>query len=307
MDPLLLQYISQNALLASVARALYIPGQLGPFFTTESLKDLTAFIEDPATGPINPTKPIGRGGPRMPIAEAQSTVKSINTQTFGWEKALYADSSLGRPEVLQQRIDQITAWLRKQADVQHEYLRLKAVLAASNVMGNRPAPVTIALTNDTTKLQQAIFDSIVVPMEAALDGLDYTGVHVFTSNGFWSAWLGNKDRRETLITQQSAELRADPRQVSSFGGVVLERYRGKGAMQLPDNTAFAIPMGVDGLFRQAFSPDDTWDSIGRGELGQPYYPNAWPLDDNKGVRLTMQTHPAMICTRPDVVQEIHLT
>lgn len=243
----------------------------------------------------------------MPIAATEGDAQPIKTETYGWEKPLYADSALGRPEVIQQRIDAIAAWLRQQADVQHEFLRLKSVLAASNVFGARPAPVTIALANDATKLQQAIFDSIVAPMEAALGGLAYTSIHIFTSNGFWSAWLGNKERRETLIYQQSAELRADPRQVSIFGGVSLERYRGYGALNIPTNTAFAIPMGISGLFRQAFAPDDTLDSIGVGALGEPYYPNAWELPERKGYRLTMQTHPLMICTRPDCVIEIHLS
>jgi len=307
MDAAILQFLGPDALLASVARAPYTPGQLAPFFTTESLKDLLAYIRDPAQNPINPTKPIARGGPRMPIAISDDAAQVVKTETFGWEKALYADSVLGRPEVLQQRVDKITAWLRQQADVQHEFQRLKAVVAASNVFGARPAPVTIALTNDATKLQQAIFDSVVVPMEAALGGLAYTGLHVFSSNGFWSAWLGNKERRETLIYQQSADLRADPRQVSIFGGAAWERYRGYGAFNLPENSAFAIPMGIDGMFVQAFAPDDTIDSIGRGAMGEPYYPNAWELPERKGFRLTMQTHPAMICTQPGAIIEIHLT
>lgn len=307
MDAAILQYLGQDALLASVARAPYTPGQLAPFFVTDSLKDVTALIANPVAEAINPTKPIARGGPRMPIAPKDGDVQVVKTETFGWEKALYADSVLGRPETLQQRVDNVTAWLRKQADVQHEFQRLKAVLQPSNVFGARPAPVTIALSSDATKLQQAIFDSIVVPMESALGGLVYTSLHVFASNGFWSAWLGNKERRETLIYQQSADLRADPRQVSIFGGLSLERYRGYGALNLPANVAYAIPMGIDGMFRQAFAPDDTIDSIGQGQEGQPYFPNAWELGDRKGYRLTMQTHPLMICTRPDCILEIHLT
>ena len=308
MDQILAQYLNPAAILASVARASLTPGQLAPFFDTEGIPGLTAYINDPADDTPKPTAAIARGGPRMPIAAVEDVVKTLITTTYGWEKALYADSSLGRPEVLQQRIDKITAWLRKQADVQHEYLRLQAVLAASNVMGSRPAAVVIALSTDATKVQKEIFDKVVVLMEAALGGLTYSGIHLFTDNGFWSAWLGNKERRDTLIqSPQSGELRADPRVISDFGGVVWERYRGKGATQLPTNTAFAIPMGVSGLFRQVFSPDDTLQSIGQGEIGEPYYPNAWLLEDDKGYRLTMQTHPAMICTRPDCILEIHLS
>jgi hypothetical protein len=57
---------------------------------------------------------------------------------------------------------------------------------------------------------------------------------------------------------------------------------------------------------QAFAPDDTLSSVGMGETGQPYYLNAWPMDDDKGYRIKMQTHPVMVCTRPACVQTLKL-
>jgi hypothetical protein len=62
------------------------------------------------------------------------------------------------------------------------------------------------------------------------------------------------------------------------------------------------------LFIQAFAPADTLDQVGAGAVGQPYYTNAYPIDEgNRGIYIEMQTNVAMVCTRPDAVLTIGLS
>lgn len=307
MDAIINRYLNQDALLDSLARAPQRPSQLARFFSTKRLPDRTLYVTDPAVDPNpapDPTLPIARGGPEMPIEEGQGETKSVLTKTFGYRKALYADSRLGRLENIPERRDEIMTWMQMQVDVQHEYERLQALLETSNVMGARPAPVVIALANDATKTRQEVLTKIIYPMEAALNGLAFGDITIIGDNLFWATFGENKYIQSILDLQQK---RGDARDAISFGSANWERFPASGKLKLPDNTAFAIPSGVANLFVQAFSPDETLSSIGSGQLGEPVYPNAYLLEKDQGFDLVTRTHPRMICTRPSCIIEIHLS
>ena len=302
------QYLNPESLLDALARAPVFASQLARFFTTKQLPDKTLYASDPAADPNptpDPTEAIARGGPEMPIDEAEGATKPVSTKTFGWRKALYADSRLGRLEHIPARRDEIMAWLQRQADVQHDYERLRAIVEPSNVLGARPAPAVIALANDATKMRQEVLTKIIYPLEDALQDLAFTGITILADNSFWAAFGENKYIQSILDLQQK---RGDARESVEFGGATWERLKPIGnKIKLPANTAFAIPSGVDNLLVQAFSPDETLESIGSGQLGEPVYPYAWELDRGQGFDLVARTHPRMICTRPACILEIHLT
>jgi hypothetical protein len=81
--------------------------------------------------------------------------------------------------------------------------------------------------------------------------------------------------------------------------MTFERYRGTSAVKVPDAEAYAIPMGVSGLFMTAFGPADYLEAA--GSVGQRRYAKQWPLEANRGIQLEVQSNPLSICTRPAAV------
>jgi hypothetical protein len=105
-------------------------------------------------------------------------------------------------------------------------------------------------------------------------------------------------------------LRGIPLEYIDYGNVRWWRYRASGNIAVTAGTGKVIPRGVPGLFVQAFAPDDTTDSVGRGAMGAPYYLNSRPIETAAGVKgnqITLQSHPVMVCTRPTAVLTVDLS
>jgi hypothetical protein len=55
------------------------------------------------------------------------------------------------------------------------------------------------------------------------------------------------------------------------------------------------------MWIQAFAPADTLDTVGAGQMGTPYYPQAIASADNRRWYMEIQTNCVMVCTRPSAV------
>lgn len=311
-------YFTRENLMLAIEKAPYTPGQLGQLgvFETVGLTSTTLAIEQEATEAGKVMVKIARGAPRPSSRLEKRTVHTFMTETYGDQGAVYADEVLaargvgatGAAEILADRRDRTVARLRRTVDLTLESLRMQCALNPTNSLGTAPADVTIALTVDTTKTRQEIFNKLILPVEAELDGVPFTGLHALCSNGFWAALIENKAIRDTYLNYQAAaQLRNDPREAVFFGGVLFERYRGAGTVKVTDNKAVVIPLGVPELFVQAFAPNDTVESVGQGALGQPYYLGSKPIEDSQGTKgweISVQTHPVMVCTRPAAIQKV---
>jgi hypothetical protein len=62
------------------------------------------------------------------------------------------------------------------------------------------------------------------------------------------------------------------------------------------NEAYFFPLGTPNLFKTFFARADYIETI--NTLGLPRYAKAIPSDNNKSVRLEMQTNPLSLCLRP---------
>jgi hypothetical protein len=148
-------------------------------------------------------------------------------------------------------------------------------------------------------------------MEAALGGLPYSGIDVYCSDTFWQGLIQSKSMRETYLnTAAASQLRGIPLDRIDYGNCTWWRYRASGNIAISSGEAKAVPRGVPGLFVQAFAPNDTVDSVGAGAAGQPYYLNSMPIETAagiKGYQITLQSHPVMVCTRPECVQIVSLS
>ncbi|MCP5197541.1 MAG: major capsid protein [Gammaproteobacteria bacterium] len=314
-------FFVRDQLLVSLAKAQYIPRQLGASGTFESigLTGTHIAIEEVAENGVAESSAIPRGGVPHVVKLDKNSVKTFTTSSHAWTATVQADEVLnaratgtsGAAEILMNRIDRATAKLRRQADFQHEYLRVACLNSPSNVFGSAPAAAVIAFGSNDSGIRAAIHNHIVLPMEAALGGLDYTGIDAWCSNAYWAAFIESKTVRETYLGYaKAAELLNRPADDFEYGGVTWHRYRASGNIAIEAGTAKMVPRGVVGLFLQCFAPDDTTDSVGRGALGEPYYINSMPLITPagiKGYQLALQTHPLMLCTRPAAILTVDLS
>jgi hypothetical protein len=153
-------------------------------------------------------------------------------------------------------------------------------------------------TSQSDKHQQ-IYDAV----EAALDGIPFTGIGVIAGKNYWTDYIGNDDINKTYLnTPMSAELRADPRTPRTFGGVETRRYRGTAAVKPADDEAIAFPLGVPGMYLTRYAPADILQAI--GNLGLPYY--SYPMEITpKGVSGEAQSNPLNIVTRPAAIIRLY--
>lgn len=310
-------FFTREQLLVSLEQAQFIPGMLAPAF--ETLSNVTSTnvdIEVLGKDAVTPSAAKPRGAPADQLTLDKDGVEAFKTASYPKEIPILADSVLNarqrggiNPEVIIGRRDRAVRKLRNWVDIQHEYLRVSVVNAPSNVFGNAPAEVVVGFgVADTVAVNAAIFSNIIKPIESALDGMAHTGIDAYCSDDYWLGLIQSKSMRETYLnTVEANNARKVPTDSIEFGNVTWHRYRPQGTVKITDGKAKVIPRGVSGLFVQAFAPDDTLSSVGMGESGQPYYLSAWPLDDDKGWRIKVQTHPVMVCTRPPVVQTLKLS
>jgi hypothetical protein len=314
-------YFNRESLVRSLEQAPYTPGKLGELkvFETVPLTSTVLAIEEQATDAGKVLTAIARGAPRQRTGLDKREVHTFTTRTYGDQGDVMADEVLnargagasGAPEVIEARRNKLVAKLRRTIDLTHESLRMSCLLSPNTTeFGNAPAAVQIAVDNSATKVRKEIFTKIVKPIETAIKGLTYNGIYCLCEDGYWEQLIDNEAINKTYLNWvAAAELRGDTRQMVTFGGVTFERYRGTSDVNITSNRAVAFPTGVDGMFYQAFAPNDTVESVGQGALGQPYYLGAMELKDSQGVKgweISVQSHARMVCGRPGAIQTITL-
>lgn len=306
-------YFTREALLASIAKVQYVPGTFASWFESRSLNGTIFSLEDVPVQGYNLLAESPRGTPSKVETLVRRNVHDFKTKHYRVDGAVYADEVLNMRgtgvtnavDIIQQRRDETMAKLRRDIDMTHESLRLACITTPNNAFGSKPADQQIALNTDGTKTRAEIFTKIVKPMEVALDGIPFSGLHAFCHDDLWVKLIENKAIKDTYNGwSMAASLRNDPREMVTFGGVTFERYRGYNTIAMPQGKAMVLPVGVPGMFMQAFAPADTLDTVGTGSMGTPYFPQAIPSVDNRRWYMEIQTNCAMVCTRPYAVLTI---
>jgi hypothetical protein len=312
-------YFTGEELLASIAKAPYIPGRLNDpaIFTTRGLVGTKLVMEEQPLNDAGVLTATPRGTPGKAQTLEKRKVHTFETSHYRVDGSVSADevlnfravASMAR-EVITARRDETIAKMRRDIDLTLETLRINALNTPTNAFGSAPADATIAFGASDSGIRKKIFNGITQPLESALKGIPHSGIHAFCSDGFWEELISSKEIKETYLNQQAAnELRSQTTtETFRFGDVTWERYRGVGTTVIAAGKAKIVPMGIPELFIQAFAPADTLDQIGAGVMGSPYYVNARGIDDgNRGWYLEMQTNPVMICTRPTSILTIKLS
>lgn len=306
-------YFTRENLMASIAKAPYIPGRLSEYFESMPLSSTVLALEAQPTNGASILAGVPRGTPSKVETLERRSVHTFVTTHYRADGNVYADEVLnaratgatGAAEIINQRRDMLMARMRRDIDLTHESLRMTVVKTPTNAFGTMPGSQTIALNTDATKTRKEIFDKITTVIESALDGIPYTGTMALCGDTFWGKLIENAAVKATLLNYSMAQsLRNDPRETVFFGGVQWERYRGTGTVVMTTGEARVFPVGVPQMWLQAFAPADTLDAVGAGALGTPYYPQAIPSSDNRRWYLEIQTNCVMVCTRPTAVLTI---
>lgn len=311
------EYFTRETLATVIDKTPYIPGQLGGagLFQTIGLTTTTALVEALPLESISESAAIPRGAPATAITLGNRVMHPFATASYGWKAAILADEVLnvrgaggGAAEVIQTRIAQKTLKLRNQAEFQLEYLRVACLNSPTNSLGSAPAAAVVAFGASDTAIRTALHNNIVLPLESALAGLPYSGIDAYCSDTYWVALIESKTIKDTYLnTAAAAELRNQPADSFTYGGITWHRYRAGGNCAITAGTAKVVPRGVPDLFLQNFAPNDTLSSVGTGAMGQPVYLSSLPIEGDKGYTLNLQSHPVMVCTRPEAVITVDLS
>lgn len=204
--------------------------------------------------------------------------------------------------------------MKRQLDLTLEYHRIGAIrgqvldadgssvlLDVYDVFGMNQVTQNFVLGTATTKVKQKIID-LKRAVQSALGGLRMTGVHVFASRAFMDSLTGHATVEKAYeLFQQNSYARTDTSVLFEMAGVSFEEYDGSvnGIDFIPDGEAFAIPLGVPGLFTTDFAPADYMETV--NTQGLPYYAKQEAMRMNKGVELESQSNPITLCTRPEAI------
>jgi hypothetical protein len=71
---------------------------------------------------------------------------------------------------------------------------------------------------------------------------------------------------------------------------------------VPDDKAYAIPLGVAGQFKHFFAPANYMETV--NTMAQPYYAKSEILEFGKGMQIEAQTNVLTLNTLPAAVIEI---
>lgn len=153
---------------------------------------------------------------------------------------------------------------------------------------------------------------IVREIAKSLGGVSMSGVGALVGDDLWDALVTHPDVEKTFLQQEGMRLREGIAYAQlPFGGILFENYRGyvpnndgSGAVTpfIAANEARVYPMGVPNFFRTVFAPADYMETV--NTIGLPRYAKAIPTDNNKGVRLEVQTNPLSYCTRPGALRRL---
>lgn len=306
-----------EALIGAIEKADFIPSMTRELFKTEPLTGTKLLIEEDPANPGELIVATPRGTPSKAATFVRRKVHSFETSHYRKDGAVYADEVLNARaygmsaalDTVASRRDRLIAKLRRDIDLTHEALRISCINSPTNSLGTAPASTVVAFGASDTTIRSAVFDNVIVALETALGGIPFTGAMAICHDTFWKGLLESKTINSTYLNQAAAsELRGSTLTNFEYGGITWVRYRGHSNANITAGKAKVIPLGVPDLFIQAFAPADTFDQVGAGLSGGPYFANSYPIDNgNRGWYVEIQTNPVMICTRPEAVLTLGLT
>lgn len=309
-----------NSLTASINNLPYTPtriSQLG-WFEEAGVGTLDVWIEEQnGTVSILDVKP--RGAPGEPVNDDRRKGRSFRVPHIPARGAVHADEvafvrefgTENASRTVQSVINRKQAIARQSIDYTIEAHRIKAIQGTFRDHNNTDVSLftTFGVVQQTqamgwsksadSNFREKAF-SVRKKQRDGLGGVPFTGSYALCGDTFWAALLEDKEVKASYLNQaQAAELRGNPTNTVTIGGITWEWYEGTSDCKIADAEAYAVPVGVPGLFLTRYAPADTMSAV--GTLGLPYYSIPELMEFGKGVEFEAQSNPLNICTRPRAV------
>lgn len=317
---------SFTSLTASINAVKYKPGLLGSLgiFDEQGITSANAFVEV-NDGVLTLVNVAPRNGVPQPFGSNARKGFPFMVPHLPANAAVYADEVLGvrmfgsedQAETVDAKVQEKLASMRASLEYTIENHRLVTVkgnyidwngneVSLATAFGvAAPSAIAFDLDDPATEVSSKCLQ-VLEAIEAGLDGLSFDGVTVTCGKNFFAALIAHPSVRETLLnTPMAAELRSDPRQTISFGGLTFIRYRGTAQVKVGDNDAYAFPTGVTGLFITRFAPANYVETV--NTVGIPVYAKSEVMPMGKGVALEAQSNPLNLVTRPAAIIPLTLT
>lgn len=227
-------------------------------------------------------------------------------------------------EVMQSVVADRLARLRRDMELTHEHHRLGAVQGVVvdadgvtvlddwfDLFGvTKPAPINFALSNSGTSVRQIAVD--LARTMARTQGAVPPGATIAALCGddFYDGLVGHPSVEKFYLNRPGRDMAEEGRAFDTFrfGNVTWINYRGTddaSQVAIPTNEARFFPIGAPGVFQHIMAPDDEYVD-GVGTLGRDIYARQYPDHHDPAMRraqvVQMDSYPAFVCTRPEVLQ-----
>ncbi|HVI60126.1 MAG TPA: major capsid protein [Luteimonas sp.] len=312
----------------ALERVPYVPQLLGqlPIFTPKPISTTAFAIESRGnTLALVPTTP--RGAPLPQAAYDPRSVRWFGTLRVAKGDRLNASElqnmrgfGTNTLQTVQDEVLRRQTKLRRDIDLTLERHRFGAVQgivldADGGVLFNwydqwgitQPAEIDFELDDPDTDVRGKI-RQVKRQMQVAAEGAWTPGTSVgsLTGDAFFDDLVNHANIKETRLQNERAPLLENIQGYSSIEleGVTFINYRGTDdgtAIAIGTNEAKFFPIGADGVFDWVQGPGETFDTVNRP--GRPYLPMVIPDEKrNAFVELELYSYPAMVCTRPKMLQ-----
>lgn len=325
IDPFKADAFTLTEMTAAVAKLPFAPGRIASLGLFESAGvNTTSVLVDEMTGVLSLVPLSQRGAPATPHQRPGRASRSFVVPHVAKRRMIMADEvqnvrafGMDTAETINSVRDQVLAAMKQEIEATIEWHRVGAlkgqILDADGTtviynlfteFGLSQITEGFALTTDTTKVRNKI-SLVLKAIEDELGNAPLRGVRCFCGQNFWDSLIEHKSIKDTYLNSQyAADLRNDPRETVTFGGITFERYRGSvgGTAFVATDEAYAFPEGVPGMFMTRFAPADYVETV--NTIGLPIYAKAIVDPMGKGIEIETQSNPLSICTRPRAVVKL---
>lgn len=315
-----------TSLTAAINNLPYTPTRIAElgYFGELGVGTLDIWIEE-QDGVVRLLDVKPRGAPGQPVDLRRRRGRSFRVPHIPQKGAVLADEvnfvrefgTEGANRTIQSVINQKQAIAKASIDYTIERHRLLAIMGAFVDANNDEVSLfdefgvtqqTQAMgwskTNSSNYREKAF--GVRKKVRAGLGGVPWRGLRGLCGDDHWAALIEDKDLKATYLNQaQAAELRGEPTNTVTAGGITWEWYEGTSDCKIPDGEAYVVPEGVPGLFLTRFAPADIMSAV--GTMGLPYYSIPELMEFGKGIEFEAQSNPLNICTRPAAVIKLTIS
>lgn len=324
---------SVTGLTATIQDTPYVPGRLGQLGLFEERGIPTTSVSIEKRGNTVQLVPAGERGQSGKVYKSRKrSMLKFETLHLPQRATILADEiqnmrafgTESEVQTMQRWVDsEYLTPMKRDIEVTHEHLRIGAIkgsivdsdgvtelLDLFAAFGLSQQSLSFDLDESTTSIRQKIV-TLKRAVRAQLGNIPFTGIRVLCASDFFDDLVEHEDAKEAYERwNNGGYLRADVSDTGTQGfewgstGVFFEEYYGGVGNNdfIESNTAYAIPMGVPGLFISRYAPGDYMTTV--NTPGLPYYASQERLPHDKGIDLEAQSNPLHMCTRPTSVIKV---